>query len=150
MASLRVCEAVMAAASLSRGRAWHDPACDASAPGGTAHVVCPWPVQEAVPKSHGLCSWPCAQSLLATAQTCARLPPTERGLWRIISYMQMVVHDSWALCGQRRVRIWGPLDFPVGFGCRGFGQPCRTQWGHCMLPARADRGRELHVSPIPC
>ena len=51
--SLRVCEAVMVPTSLIRGRAWHDLECDARAPGGMAHVVCPWPVQEAASKSHG-------------------------------------------------------------------------------------------------
>ena len=94
MASLRVCEAAMAPASLIRGRAWHAVECDARAPGGMAHVVYPWPVQEAASKSHDLVSWSCAQRLLATAQTCARPPPTERGQGRIIIYLQPVVRSS--------------------------------------------------------
>ena len=149
MASLRVCEAAMAPASLIRGRAWHAVECDARAPGGMAHVVYPWPVQEAASKSHDLVSWSCAQRLLATAQTCASPPPTERGQCRIIVYLQMVAHEFWAQFGHRRVRIWGPLDCPVRFGCRVIGQPRRTPWGHCMLPACVDRGQELFVSPIP-
>ena len=134
MASPRVCEAAMAAAYLIRGRAWQDLECRARAPGGMAHV-CPWPVQEAASKPHDLVPWSCAQRLLATAQTCARLPPTERGLWRIIMYLQLVVHEFWAQCGHRRVRIWGPLYCPVRFGCRVMWQPCRTPWGIacCLL-----------------
>ncbi len=82
MASLRVCEAAMVAASLVVGRAWHELECDARAPS----LYGP----RSMSMAHDLVSWPCAKSLLATAQKCAHLPPTERGLLRIILCLQLI------------------------------------------------------------
>ena len=137
MASLRVCEAAMAAAYLIRGRAWQD--LDA------VRVHPPvWPTYV-----HGLCKRqhqsPTISFLALRTKPASHSP--DMGTPSADGDLQMVVRHSLAQYGYRRVRSWGPLDCLVG--CRVIGQPCCTTWGHCMLVVRVDRGQELLVSPIP-